>query len=39
MENFKHKVQSQSGASMLMALFLLLRHIKCGTTAPHSRLI
>ncbi len=24
MENFKHKVQSQSGASMLMALFLLL---------------
>lgn len=24
MQNFKHKVQSQSGASMLMALFLLL---------------
>lgn len=24
MENFKHKIQSQSGASMLMALFLLL---------------
>ena len=24
MENFRHKVQSQSGASMLMALFLLL---------------